>query len=196
MQVSRKDLPPIIRDSEDSLITIIRSRHSVRTFQNKPLSDQLIGQLLWAAQGLRGQGSYRTVPSAGALYPLVLFCVCEQGLARYEPEDHTLIILNQGDLRDTLASAALDQDFIRTAGLTMILSAIPSRTSVKYGPERSPRYIDLEVGHSAQNAMLVATANGLGSVAVGAFYDDQVLSLIGPESELNPRYLVSFGHPA
>ncbi len=126
----------------------------------------------------------------------MLFCVSEQGLARYEPEPHALVIVNRGDLRVTLASAALDQDFIRTAGLTVIFAAIPSKTSVKYGPERSPRYIDLEVGHAAQNAMLVAAANDLGSVAVGAFHDDQVLALIGGDSELTPRYLVSFGYPA
>ena len=36
----------------------------------------------------------------------------------------------------------------------------------------------MEVGHVAQNVYLMATSLGLGTVSVGAFYDDEVRKIL------------------
>ena len=64
------------------------------------------------------------------------------------------------------------------ANVTFVLSAVFERTRRKYG-DRSLRYIYMEAGHISQNIALQAVSLGLGSVCVGAFYDEQVNRLIG-----------------
>jgi hypothetical protein len=62
-----------------SLEEAIVNRHSVRSFDNKELSLEEISQLLWAAYGQRDvdsvTGASKTVPSAGALYPMEIYLV-------------------------------------------------------------------------------------------------------------------------
>jgi len=50
----------------------VRQQRSVRSCCDEELTKGDLGQLLWAAQGVAGAGGGRTVPSAGALYPLEL----------------------------------------------------------------------------------------------------------------------------
>ncbi len=190
------NLPAPRAKSDISLEAAITSRRSVRLFQDKPLEERTIGQILWASQGLRGEGNFRTVPSAGALYPLELFTITECAIQRYLPETHALLKLREGEYRPHLARAALDQEFIQQASLSLLFAAVPQRTIVRYGVERSSRYIDIEIGHAAQNAMLQASALSLGSVAIGAFHDDDVAALFKLPQDTVPRYLVSIGTPA
>lgn len=59
---------------------------------------------------------------------------------------------------------------------------------------RGYRFLALEAGHLAQNLVLVATALGLGSTTIGAFYDDalsQLLELDGVSS--SPFYIIPVG---
>lgn len=189
-------LPRPEMDGPLSVERAILQRRSVRSFSKRAIDDHKLGQILWAAQGLRGDSNYRTAPSAGALYPLELFTITESAISKYLPDEHALTVIQPGDFRPSLAHAALDQEFILQAPVTLIFTAVPERTIARYGRERSPRYIHLEVGHAAQNAMLQATALELGSVAVGAFYDERVAELLALTEAMIPLYLVPIGYPA
>jgi SagB-type dehydrogenase family enzyme len=188
-------LPPPRKESDVSLEHAIQTRRSVRSFLDQPIGERALGQILWAAQGLREEHHYRNVPSAGALYPLELFTVAEDSISHYQPLTHALVRVREGDYRPALAHAALDQEFIHQASVTIVITAVPERTTVRYGDERAPRYIDIEVGHAAQNLMLQAVALDLGSVAVGAFHDDEVASILELTKGTIPLYLVPVGYP-
>jgi nitroreductase len=54
----------------------------------------------------------------------------------------------------------------------------------------------MEAGHVGQNLYLQAEARGLGMVVVGAFYDDQVQTLLGLPVNKTPLYIIPIGHPA
>jgi SagB-type dehydrogenase family enzyme len=196
MRNSSESLPPPRRDSKVSLEKAIQLRRSVRSYRDKPITEDELGQILWAAQGLRDEHGYRNVPSAGALYPLELFTVAADGVSQYQPNTHSLVRSREGDFRQDLTRAALDQEFILQAPVTIVIAAVSERTAAKYGNERAPRYIDIEVGHAAQNMMLQAAALDLGSVAVGAFYDDQVATILELTKGTIPLYLVPIGYPA
>ncbi|MEE9564094.1 MAG: nitroreductase family protein, partial [Candidatus Hydrothermarchaeaceae archaeon] len=62
-----------------SLEEAILKRRSVRRFGDVPVSLEDLSQILWAAQGMT-EGHYRTVPSAGALYPIELFVATKEGV--------------------------------------------------------------------------------------------------------------------
>ncbi len=171
----------------------IATRRSQREFSSKSLTLEQIGQLAWAAQGQAARSGRRTVPSAGATYPLELFIVTEQAFYHYLLAKHALEKLMDKDLRSALASAAWGQEFIAAAPVTLVFAAEFARTTGHYG-QRGIRYVYMEAGHAAQNVHLQAEALGLGSVAVGAFDDTAVSKVLGLPKNLEPLYMVPVGY--
>lgn len=164
----------------------IRKRRSVRNYSKKPVTIKELSQLLFSAQGITG--SYygrplRTSPSAGALYPIEIYVVAgnveglSPGIYHYNVREHSLESLKKGDFRKMLRKAALDQEMVEDAPLTFILTAIWERITYKYG-DRGYRYAYMEAGHISQNIYLQAVSLGLGSVSIGAFFDDDVNKLL------------------
>ena len=86
------------------------------------------------------------------------------------------------------------QDWLKNASAVFILSAVPERTSGRYG-NRAARYVAMEVGHAAQNILLAAVALGLGGTPVGAFDDDEVSRLLQLPKNEQPLYLIPIGAP-
>jgi len=186
-------LPSPARSGYMPLEEALARRRSVREFSNKPLSDQDLSQLLWAAQGVTDPEGLRTAPSAGALYPLELYLVNAAGFYRYDPQHHELHRRTERDLRPALYRAALEQA-VREAAAVFAITAIYERTVRKYGDTRSPRYVHMEAGHVAQNLLLQAVVLGLGAVPIGAFHDAQVQKVLGLPAEEQPLYLIPTGH--
>ena len=166
---------------------VIRGRRSVRTFQDTPLKEAELSQLLWAAQGItraiRDFG-LRTAPSAGALYPVETYLVVhsvegiEPGVYHYAVETHELDQLKVGDFRTAVARAALDQKIAYRANVVFVWTVVFERSKWKY-KQRAYRYVYLDAGHIAQNVALGAVALGLGSCQIAALYDDEANALLG-----------------
>jgi SagB-type dehydrogenase family enzyme len=188
-------LPQPLTDGTVPLEAAIARRRSVRSFRDEPLSPQELSQLLWAAQGVTGRRGFRAVPSAGATFPLETYVADPDGVFRYHPGAHALEPCREGDPRGMLSLAALGQPFVRQAPLTIAFSAVPERTTGRYG-SRGLTYIHMEAGHAAQNVHLQAVALGLESVAVGAFQDHDVAAVLGLPDEEIPLYLVCVGRKA
>lgn len=181
-----------------SLESALDTRRSIRDYSGTPLSLEEVSQLLWAAQGVTEPEGGRTAPSAGALYPLEVYFVAgnvsslDAGVYHYRPQDHTISVQSEGDMRARLARAALRQECVRDAAAVLVFTAVYARTKGKYG-ERGTRYVHIEVGHAAQNVCLQATTLGLGSVTVGAFDDDAVRKTLRLPSAERVLYLVAVG---
>jgi len=197
------NLPEPSLKGEVPLEEAIFTRRSVRAFSNTPLSLKQVSHLLWACQGITDDYSgHRTAASAGATFPLEVFtaigvdCVtglCE-GIYYYDANNHSLTLQHDHDARKELASAALNQYFIEQAPLNIIICAEYGRTTARYG-DRGIRYVHMEAGHSSQNIYLEATALGLGTVAVGAFNDDQLSNALRLNKSIKPLYIMPVGKP-
>jgi SagB-type dehydrogenase family enzyme len=166
----------------------------MRRFADRTLSWQEISQILWAAQGITGGRKLRTAPSAGAIYPLEVYAVLEEGLFHYEPLRHSLRKCSADDLRSSLRQAALDQQFVEEAPLVLVVAGDYGKTASRYG-DRAERYVILEAGHAAQNVLLQAVAMDLGGVPVGAFDDEEVRRVLELPAGLTPLYLIPLGEP-
>ncbi|MBZ5659717.1 MAG: SagB/ThcOx family dehydrogenase [Acidobacteriia bacterium] len=186
-------IPPPMRKGLVSLEEILCRRRSVREFADRPLTDEQIGQLLWAAQGITDPQGLRTAPSAGALYALETYMATANGFYKYIPESHRMERQSVEDLRRALYLAAWEQESVLGAAAVFVIVAIYSRLAEKYGEERSVRYAHLEAGHAAQNLLLQAAALGLASVPVGAFRDGQVQTALSLPWEQTPLYLIPVG---
>ncbi|MFW9829585.1 MAG: SagB/ThcOx family dehydrogenase [Candidatus Thorarchaeota archaeon] len=177
---------------EKSLESCIYERRSVRTFKEKNIEIEKLAQILWSAQGKKG--SKRTVPSAGATYPLEIYVnLKDKGLFLYNFEENSLKLIVEEDLSLALAEASWNQDFISEAYLNIIICAIFNRTTQRYG-QRGVRYVYIEVGHCAQNIHLEAVALGLSSVPIGAFEDKKVKNVLKLPRNVEPIYIIPIGY--
>jgi len=182
----------------------INKRRSIRYYRREDLSLSEISQLLWACAGKRVDAvsrATRTFPSAGGLYPLEVYIVTkkmkdlEAGLYHYDWKEHALVPLKKGDLRAQLSDAALGQGAVLEAPVSIIITAIYQRTSRVYGQRGSIRYVHMDAGHAAENVYLQAGAIGLGTVAIGAFFDERVKEVLELKKE-EPLYILPVGKPA
>lgn len=188
-------LPPPLSRGKKTLPELLTTRRSRRDFSTKALSLEQVGQILWSTQGLvkDPEGQTRTAPSAGATYPLEVFLVAgedgvegvDAGVYRYNWKRHELELENPGDVRKSLARAALGQGFLLQAPASVVVAADYSRTTFRYG-ERGRRYVHNEVGHLSQNIYLVCEDLNLATVEVGAFSDEEVKNVLALRAELEP----------
>jgi SagB-type dehydrogenase family enzyme len=175
------------------LADALRRRRSCRSFRPEPLTAEQVLAILWAGQGVTQTArGFRTAPSAGATFPLVLYAVLPDGVYRYDPDSNNLVQVIAGDLRKELAKASLEQYFVTQAGLIVVIAGNFYRTTSRYGL-RGEHYVWMEIGHAAQNMFLAATAMGLGSVAIGAFDDEDVGKLVLMRPDERPGLMVVAG---
>ncbi len=186
---------PAGQGAEDTLLSAIDRRRSIRAFADDPIPDADILQMLWAAQGITHQDAgFRAAPSAGALYPLETYVATTEGVRRYIPRRHELEAAGDSDIRGPLAVASLGQMFIAQAPAVFVINAVYARTEGRYG-DRGRRYVHMEVGHAAQNLSLMAVHQGRGSVMIGAFIDADIRRLLGAPAEEDPLYIIPVGTP-
>ncbi len=195
-------LPKPIHKGTVSVEEAIFRRKSVRDFSGKALSLQEVSQLLWAAGGKTVDGitgPTRAYPSAGAIYPLDIYLVAGNvtglipGIYHYEWMKNQLKLVKKGDLRGSLARAALSQRMIQDAPVTIVVTAQYDKTLRRYGKRGMERYVAMDTGHLGQNIHLQAEGMGLGTVMVGAFIDRDVKEILGTADEL-PVYMMPVGY--
>ncbi|MFC1833920.1 SagB/ThcOx family dehydrogenase [Thermodesulfobacteriota bacterium] len=200
------DLPKPSYDGKVSVEAAMVRKNSVRSFKKKPLSLAEVSQMLWAANGrlppdaISG-ATRKVIPSAGGLYPLEVFLLAGKdtvenlaaGVYQYRPTTHTLKMVEEGDKRKKLASAAHGQMWLAGAPATIVIGGVFSRMTVKYR-DRGVNYVLMEAGNSNQNLFLQAESLGLQMGTIGAFRDERVSAAIKLPSNVNPLLLVPFGH--
>ncbi len=191
-------LPAPSYDGEVSVEHALFTRRSVRSFSTDSISLEEISQLLWSAQGITSPRGYRTAPSAGALYPLEVYAVLGNvkklpaSIYKYIIQEHALMIMVDGDRRNDICRAALQQRFIAKAPVVLLFCTVKERVTSKYG-ERGLKYIFMEVGHAAQNVCLQAVALGLKTTVVGAFRDTEVKTIAELDNNELPVYIIPIG---
>lgn len=202
---SKKIQLPLPKPTKNlSLDATLRKRKSIRNFSQKSLGIEQLSYILWASTGIQRKEDgfeFRTVPSAGALYPIETYLVInrtdklKKGIYHYSVKSHCLEELKLGDFGRPSALAALGQKMCLEAAVVFIWTAIFNRSKWKY-QQRAYRYIYLDAGHIAQNVALASTSLGLGSCQIGALFDDEVNNIIGVDgAEESVIYMSVAGYP-
>ncbi len=169
-------------------------RRSQRAFRSTPLPLALIGQLLWAGQGITSADGKRTAPSAGGLYPIELYVATDHELMHYLPAGHRVEMRGTLDRRRALLDAALGQPVAADAPAIIVVAAVPARTRTKYGA-RADAFVALEAGHVAQNILLEASEHALAAVPVGGLDPARVRRALALPPQDVVEYLVPVGYP-
>lgn len=172
---------------------IIRRRRSHRRFTGDPMPLGHLATLLRCAGGINSQTEvslagggqrtlrFRTVASAGGLYPVEIYALplavagLEAGLYKYLPlRDALLRVRDRSVVPPLLAAFAVPDEIIsvRRAAVILLLIGLPWRTMRKYG-DRGMRFLFIEAGAISQNVHLATQALGFGSVDCASIYDDE-----------------------
>jgi len=200
----KESLEKTFTPSKSALSEIISRRKSVRVFSGETVDFQTVIDLLWSAYGecLTADGEpHRSVPSAGALYPLMIHVGLfartgdlDPGVYRvlYDQESHVgFRFVSKDVLRFT-------RSFLSPAGIqkgthgVIVISGSFKASNQKYG-NRSMLYVPLEAGHSAQNILLEATRQGVATLEIGGFVDELIAQSIELPDDYQPLTLVAFG---
>lgn len=150
------------------LLEIIKSRRSIRAFQKKEIPTEMIDQM---------KEALIWAPSAGNLQSRKFYFVFNQ------------------QIKEQIAEAALNQDFIARAPL-VVVSCADSRIKSRYGQRGQELYMLCDVSASIQNLLLLVHQLELGAVWIGAFDETQVAKILNCPSHLRPIAIVPIGFPA
>jgi SagB-type dehydrogenase family enzyme len=168
-----------------SLQQAFEQRRSLRKYSEQGLSLEELSFLLWAASWARDfrsnermEVTFRNVPSAGSRHPIECFVDIHRvsglksGLYYYHPIKHCLILLDESpEIQQKIFEGCLRQEMVAKAAVNFIYTAVPYRTSWRYG-QRGYRYLYLDAGHIGQNLHLAAEAIDAGCCMIGAYLDE------------------------
>lgn len=143
---------------------------------------------------------FRAAASAGALYPIEIYVVCGEigdlpaGVYHFEPYEFALRRLREGDQRAVLARAAVDETVAATP-VNLVLTAIPGRSTWKYGP-RGYRHVYWDAGTIVANLLAVALGSAQPARVLAGFIDGDVSHLLGTDDRVElPLAIVPVGAP-
>lgn len=185
-------LPPPDMQGGKPLMQALKERHSTREFSARPLPQQVLSNLLWAATGVnRPQTGQRTAPTARDWREIEVYVATADGVFVYAPEEHGLRPVAEGDIRARTGV----QDFVATAPVNLIYVANLDRMSGGDAGNQA-LYSATDTGFIAQNVYLYCASAGLGTVVRGSIDRDALSAALG----LGPRQKIilaqSVGYPA
>lgn len=169
-------------------------RRTTRNFSGSRMTEDEIFSLVWSMYGTQEkrershEDSFMkrtyTVPSGGALYPLLIYVFIfretgriKKGVYLWYKERSLLELISPGDLRAQVESAVNGLDDLANATGLISVVANFERSAFKYG-NKSYNLIQQEVGHVMQNANLFCAERSIGIVEVGGYEDEKIANLL------------------
>jgi len=168
----------------DALVRAIGRRGSVREYAQRPLPhDELADLLRWAEAPVPADAPsvVRQVVTVAAVDGL------EPGI--YDPELNVESTRDEGELRDAVGFAAMEQEHPRDAAVNVFQMADLDALAGALG-DRGYRWAQLEAGIRAGRLQVGAFMRGWGAAA-STFYDEEVSRVV--ETDEAPLLMVAIG---
>lgn len=157
------ELPPPDLLSGISLLAALSFRSSTREFSPAPLSKRTLGALLWAADGInRPLSGGRTAPSPHGRQEIDIYVALPQGVYRYDPAKHSLVLKRAIDARGMTGY----QDFVGAAPLDLVYVVSTSKL-LTLPPAQRDTFSAITAGAISQNVSLYCASAGLATVVRG-----------------------------
>jgi Nitroreductase family len=177
-------LPPPAMEGGKSLMRALQARQSIRDYADRPLSNQDLSNLLWAAWGVnRPQGDGRTAPRWRDAYLLDIYVIMADGVWLYEPKTHRLVFHMAGDLRGQTSTG---QPFVAKAPLNLAYAVDFSKITGESDSDKNAT-AGATVGVTGQNVYLYCASAGLATV-----FRESVPEALAKTLQLPPGQLIQF----
>lgn len=189
--IGEMELPPAQTTGGLPLMQALQQRQSERDFRPDALAPQTLSDLLWAAAGInRTEHGGRTWPSAMNAQEVDLYVALPQGLYRYEPQRHVLLLIKAEDVRRVRGY----QDFVDNAPLDLVYVADHGRMKMVPAAQREA-YASAAAGAMAQNVYLFCASQGLGTVVRAWFDRDALTKAMGLTNDQQILLTQTVGYP-
>jgi nitroreductase len=152
-------LPKPRTEGGKPLMEALKERKSTREFASRPLTDQPLSDLLWAAFGVNRPDGHRTAPSTMNLRCIDLYVGTADGLFLFDADAHALKRVLKEDIR----AATTGQAELREAPVALIFVADHARMT-KVAPAEREFYAAADTGYISQNVYLFCASEGLATV--------------------------------
>ncbi len=154
-----------------------------------------LGQLAWAAQGVRMPRGASASLTPSQLPAMRLYFVLPDGVYTYNPTDHSLQQTSTDDERQALVTALVNRPGAPIGGAQIILAASLRDFSVQYGVQARTAML-LQAGQAAQNVQLQALALGLTYVSLDTANLNGVRRVVRLPKGMDPLCVLLVGYPA
>ena len=145
------------------LMQALQQRRSTREFAPRPLPQQVVSDLLWAAFGINRPSGDRTAPYWRHVMVIDVYAAMADGVWLYDPTQHALLPHLAQDIRAETGR----QDFVAVAPLDLVYVAHGERMQ-DISPEERRLFASVDTGFIGQNVYLFCASEGLASVFRGA----------------------------
>ncbi len=184
-------LPPPALPGDKSLEAALRARQTQRSFETRPLPEEILSGLLWAANGVnRPEVGKHTAPTAMNRQEIDVYVAKADGLFRYEPKEHRLERLSTEDLR----AATGKQAFAATVPVDLVYVADMGKVAGAT-PEEKAFYAGADTGFVSQNVYLYCAAMGLATVVRASFDGAALAKAMGLPDGRRITLAQSVGYP-
>ena len=167
-------LPEPQLDKGKPLMQVLEERQSIRTYSDKEIPLQEMGNLLWAADGInRKESGKRTAPSAMNRQEIDVYVSTKDGLYRYDPQNHALVTILNKDIRSLTGSQA----YVATAPVNLIYVS----NLDKMGSDRQSNIetTNIDAGFIAQNVYLYCASENMATVVRGSIDKTKLATEMG-----------------
>jgi nitroreductase len=145
------------------LMQALQLRRSTREYSQRPLSDQVLSEIMWAAYGVNRPSGDRTAPYWRHIMVIDVYAAMADGVWLYDPKQHALLPHLGADIR---AQTGI-QDFVATAPLNLVYVVHGERMK-EISPEDRRLYGSVDAAFAGQNVYLYCASEGLATVFRGA----------------------------
>jgi nitroreductase len=153
---------------DKSFAWVVKHRGMVRTYKTDPVPEEKIQRLLQYAV---------RAPSAGNLQPW------------------EFIVVKNPDVRTQLTKAAMNQNAVATAPVTIVTCADIQRMGSQYGA-RGSFFSLVDASFASLLILLGAVEQDLGACFIGSYTPEEVAKVLGLPPHVRPVGLITIGYPA
>ena len=169
-------LPDPVKTGGTGVLDAIAQRQSAGDFADTELTPEELSTLLWVAGGVNREDGKLTYPTASNLQDMIIFAFTKSGVCRYNPEDHSITKIADGDHRVLTGG----QPFVAKAAVDLLYIQDVS----KWGSRKTPPEVILNCGFahaglSMQNVYLYAASKGWGARTRMNFDREGLTKLLG-----------------
>jgi len=158
------------------------------------LESSALGQLAWAAQGVRVPRAASTATTPTPLPAMRVYFVLPDGVYSYDPVDHSLQQVSMEDERRTMAAALVNRPGVPIGGVQIVLAGSLRDFGVQYGTHARTAML-VQAGQAAQSIQLQAMGLGLTYLSIDNVNLNGVRRVIRLAKGLDPLYVIFVGYP-
>jgi SagB-type dehydrogenase family enzyme len=183
-------LPKPQMEGGKPLMQALKDRQTSRSFSSEKLPEQVLSNLLWAADGVNRPDGKRTAPSAVNWQEIDVYVALADGLYLYDAKANVL----QPVLAQDVRAATGKQPFVKDAPLNLIFVADYAKMGRASDADKGV-YAAADTGFISQNVYLFCASEGLATVVRGMVPKDELAKTMNLRPDQKIILAQTVGYP-